>query len=148
MKILMIMMTLFLFSCINNNNKKEQSIEDNFYISKGSYDAARIPLIKPYELIRLNGSSEWVLNLFTIPGSISNVKQVSVNGGLIFLHSGETYCSNEKVKESWVIINPDKNEERCFSNQNEFEMSAKRKIKFDVPDLVFKEFNKNGTIVW
>ncbi len=148
MKILMIMIALFLFSCINNNRKKEQSIEDNFYKSKGSYDAARIPLIKPYELIRLNGSNEWVLNLFEIPGSISNVKEISVNEGLIFLHSGETYCNNEKVKESWVIINPAKNEERCFSHQNEFEMSAKKKIRFDIPDYIFKEFNKKGNIVW
>jgi hypothetical protein len=147
MKILTSIITLFLFSCINNNIK-EQPIVDNFYISKGSYDATRIPLIKPYQLIRLNGSIEWVLNLFAIPGSISNVTEVSVNEGLIFLHSGETYCNNEKVKESWVIINPGKNVELCFSNQNEFELAAKKKIKFVASDLVFKEFNKNGNIVW
>lgn len=148
MRIIIILISFSLFSCVNNNKKKEPIIEDNFYTSKGSYDAVRIPLIKPYELIKLNGSNEWVLNLFEIPGSVSNVKEVSVKEGLIFLHSGESYCNNEKVKESWIIINPSNTLEQCFSHQDEFKRSVKTKITFTVPDTIYKEFNHKGKINW
>ncbi len=142
------MLTLSLFSCFNNNNKKDQGEEDNFYVSKGSYDAVRIPLIKPYELIKLNGSNEWNLNLVEIPGSVSNVNEVSIKGNFIFLRSGESYCNNEKVKKSWVIIDTKNKSEQCFNRQEDFENVNKEDTNFKVPDIVYKEFNDKGEIIW
>jgi len=136
------------FSCFNNNNKKVESQGNNFYVNKGSYDGVRIPLIKPYELIKLNGSSEWILNLVEIPGSVSRVNGVYVKGNTIFLHSGESYCNNEKVKESWVVIDAEKKVEECFYLQESFEDKNKGSIDFREPDIVYKEFNDKGKIVW
>lgn len=147
-KAFLIMSMFSFFSCFNNNNKKVENQGDNFYVNKGSYDAVRIPLIKPYELIKLNGSSEWNLNLVEIPGSVSKVNGVSVKGNTIFLHSGESYCNNEKVKESWVVIDVERKVEECFNLQESFEDKNKGSIDFREPDNVYKEFNDKGKIVW
>lgn len=48
------LLTNLLWSCKNTRNKS--ATKDKFYTDKGSWDAVRIPLIKPYELLRLNGA--------------------------------------------------------------------------------------------
>lgn len=113
--IILILSFLVIISC-KGSKKKNLVSEDNFYTNKSFMDAVRIPLLKPYELIKLNSSSEWVLSLVSIPGSISNVKEVAVNDGQILLHSGETYCNNELVAEAWFIIDVNKKTERGFDN--------------------------------
>lgn len=148
MKNAFLFMTIFsLFSCFNSDNKTPKKV-DRFYVSKGSYDAIRIPLIKPYELIKLNGSNEWSLNLVQIPGSVSNIEGISVKGDFIFLYSGESYCNNEKVKESWVIIDTQKKIEQCFSIKKNFETQIEGSPNFREPDVVYKEFNDNNKIIW
>lgn len=142
------MSILSLFSCSNNNDKKLEKKVDNFYVSKGSYDAVRIPLIKPYEIIKLNGSNEWSLNLVEIPGSVSNVNGVSVKKNFIFLHSGESYCNDQKVKESWVIIDTENKSEQCYNRKKDFDTQIKGSTEFKSPDIVYKEFNDKSKIIW
>ena len=143
------MVVILLFSsCRNRQEGKGSSNRDPFYTSKGSYDAVRIPLIKPYVLLKLNGDSSWRMNLVETPGSISDVRGVLVRDNFIFLQAGESYCNDEKAKESWAIIQVLDKSEKCFLNQELFEAQSKGHITFKNPDLVYKEFNEKGTYSW
>jgi hypothetical protein len=155
MKLILAIISCSLLTCTNTNPKNEkgkEKVEDNFYVNKGSYDAIRIPLIKPYELIKLNGSSEWTMNLWEVPGSVSNVKEISVKNKLIMIHADETYCNNNKVKEAWIVINPAKKIEQCFDHKKGFEdfltsLQLNPETLY-VPDKVYEKFNANGKVVW
>ena len=142
-------MSLF-FGCKERKSKKS---EDKFYThTTSSWDAVRIPLIKPYELIRTNGSMEWTMNLNTIPGSVSNIKEVNVLKNVIVIHSGETYCNNEKVQEAWVLVMPDKNIEQCFESKQDFDKQLSSlqisNPKFYAADKIYDQFDKNKKIDW
>ena len=149
MRKLILTMGLFsLLSCFNRHEKKDQYSKDAFYTSKGSYDAVRIPLIKPYELMKLNGDSTWVMNLIETPGSVSHIRGVSVRGNFIFLKAGESYCNNESVKASWTIIDVLQRTEKCFKDQESFAEASKVQITFRDPNVVYKEFNDKGRLYW
>lgn len=112
---------IYIFLACNNAVKKND-IKDNFYTqTNASWDAIRIPLVKPYELLKLNGSEEWVMNLQETAGSVSNVKEINVIQNIIVIHSGETYFNNAKVNEAWFIITPGKHLEKGFAEKEEFE---------------------------
>lgn len=51
----------FLYSCENRSQSK-----DVFYSKKRGLDYERIPLIRRYDLMRLNGSKEWGMNMKTV----------------------------------------------------------------------------------
>lgn len=147
-KLIIIVAVYSFFSCFNGQDKKGAKNIDPFYKSRGSYDAIRIPLVKPYELVKLNGDSSWNLNLLESPGSVARIKGVFIKEHLIFLQAGDSYCNNELVKESWTIINVLDKSERCFNDQKSFEDESHGHINFKVPDLVYKEFSETGDIFW
>jgi hypothetical protein len=158
----MLMKTLFLigYSCFFmyafwgcNNATKKEDVKDNFYTkTNASWDAVRIPLIKPYELLKLNGSKEWDMNLQEIPGSVSNVKEVNVLQDIIVIHSGETYCNNAKVNEAWFAIMPEKHTEKGFEKKEDFDKYVSSlqiaNPKFYDADNVYHVFSINKAIDW
>jgi hypothetical protein len=130
---------------------KHNSVKDKFYTDRGSWDAARIPLIKPYELLRLNGSEEWTMNL-EAPGSVSNIKEINVSGNVIVIHAGQTYCNNIEVSEAWFIIIPNKHIEKGFDNIQDFDkhlasLGNKDRKLHDVKK-VYEVFNSKGKVDW
>ena len=135
------------------NVRKEKKVEDNFYTkTNSSWDAIRLPLIKPYELIKLNGSNEWNMNLQETPGSISDIKGINVIGNIIVIHSGETYCNNEKVGEAWFAVVPEKHVEKGFNKKEDFDnyifILKISDIKFRNVDKVYDSFMVNKKIDW
>lgn len=132
---------------------KKDKVEDKFYSNKSSsWDASRIPLIKPYEMLKLNGSNEWTMNLVDIPGSVSNIKEVNVLQNIIVIHAGETYCNNAKVQEAWFIIIPEKHIEKGFEKKEDFDkyLSSLQVIepKLYNVDKISEDFNKSKKIDW
>src|SRR5256885_4935313 len=125
MKILMLIAFAYFFMGLLwgcRDVRKDNKVEDKFSSEKySSWDALRIPLIKPYEMLKLNGSNEWSMNLVEIPASVSNIKEINVLQNIIIIYSGETYCNNTKVQEAWFIIIPSKHLEKGFEMKVDFD---------------------------
>jgi hypothetical protein len=146
--LLFFFLTNVLWGCINPANHNADN--DNFYTDKGSWDAVRIPLIKPYELLRLNGNSEWTMNL-DAPSSVTNIKEINIVGDVIVIHSGQTYCNNVEVSEAWFVVVPNKHIEKGFDNKlafNKYLLSLGHKAGFQNVEKVFQIFNRRGKIDW
>jgi hypothetical protein len=141
---------LLFFDC--KGIKKQRKMQDDFYTrSNASWDASRLPLVRPYELLRLNGSKEWEMNLRKIPGSVSNIKEVSVFQNIIMIHSGETYCNNAKVEEAWFVIIPEKDIEKGFEKKEGYDkyLSLLHVIStLYNADTVYGFFQRNKKINW
>jgi hypothetical protein len=132
---------------------KQNIGQDNFYTkSNVSWDASRLPLIKPYEAIKLNGTDKWSINLQDIPGSISNVKEINIIKNTIIIHAGETYCNNEKVQEAWFIIIPEKHIENGFQQKIDFDkyLLSIKISNYQLYDIgyIFKKFYINKELDW
>ena len=152
MKAVFFIITLaFFFSC---KGKKKENVthEDAFYTSKGSYDAFRIPIIKPYELIKLKGTKEWMMNFSLTPSSASNIRGVALVDSIILIKSGETYCNYKLVNEAWFIVNLRKKTEKGFEFQEEFQGLINElrlpQVKFLAPDDLYRAFENGNTINW
>lgn len=55
--------TMLLNSCDLFKSRKKDNYRDAFYSNKGGFDRPRIPLIKPYELLKVG--AEWRMELLT-----------------------------------------------------------------------------------
>jgi hypothetical protein len=110
----------------NGCHRRHQAkiFKDPFYTqSNDSWDATRIPLIKPYQLLQLNGKKEWEMNFFYYPGAISNVKEIDIKDSCILIHRGKTFTrdtSIEEAAEAWFIVSPQDSVERGFRDQRLF----------------------------
>lgn len=108
-----IILALF-FLCSCSDNVKIST--DDFYTRGGGLDYVRIPFIKPYEALLLNGNLEWEMNLKyeMAASSVSNIKKVNIVQNLILLYSNNTYLNGNKVKEAWFVIIPHQHIEKGF----------------------------------
>lgn len=151
-----IISSIFLLSCNFNKRKEKKIIDNNFYSNLGGLGRARIPLIEPYELLKVSGD-EWRLelqhpDLLTL--SIHNVKGVFVNDGVIAIYSkGGTEVLNKLHDSAWFIIKVDRGLEKAFDSQEAFKeeyekLITKRNINLYLPDSLYKLFEKNGKITW
>lgn len=147
--LLLFLLTNVLWGC--KNAVHHGTVKDNFYTDKGSWDASRIPLIKPYELLKLNGTQEWIMNL-EAPGSVTNIKEINVIKDIIVIHAGQTYCNNVEVPEAWFVIVPDKHIEKGFDSKPNFNKYLRalghNNEELQNVEKVFQIFNSQGKIDW
>lgn len=144
-------MVLLLVGC-KGSDTQSNSVDVFYQGSTASWDALRIPLIKPYEALKLNGSNEWIVSLKQTVGAATNIKELNVVDNLIVLHSGNSYCNYEEVDEAWYLIIPVKQQEVCFLSEREFSkyLDSRQiaKPKFHPVDTVFGQFTKTNKIDW
>lgn len=157
----LIIVSLVLFSCrfSSNDGKKDTGKDtgkDTFYSDLGGMGRARIPLIKPYELLKVS-SNEWRLELLNpelLSLSIHNVKGINVQDGIILVYSeGGTEFLNKQHQKAWFIITPTLGLERGFSEEEKFsdeveKSKTRMKIPFYNPDSLYKRFEENRKINW
>lgn len=95
---------------------------DTFYTRRVGFDYIRIPLIKPYEAVLLNGQKEWIMNLRNEgpTSSVINIKQIGVGNRVIVLHSENSNLNGTKVNEAWFVIIPTRHIEQGFETRAEF----------------------------
>lgn len=115
---------LYLASCRQTNT---------FNTRRGGFDYIRIPLIKPYEALLLNGKKEWGMNLYNgaLNSSIVNIKSVNIVNHAILLNSRNTNLNGQKINEAWFVVIPSKHIEQGFASHKDY-------VKF---------LNENGIIV-
>ncbi len=152
MKILFLSLCVFLsLSCRHKSNRIRT---DKFYTRPySSWDAVRIPLIRPYALLRLNGNKDWNMNEATIADTICfcNIEEVNViQQKIVILHSKEPNNDDD----SWFIIIPAIKIEKAFKNKEDFEkyLSLCHLGRFNYKiynvDSVYTVFLKNNKIDW
>ena len=116
--LLAIVLILIISSC----NSTPKGV-DPFYTNKGEWDDAEIPVIKPYQLIILNGRDDWMMNLeqWTFSSSLGDVKKINVINNYIFAFSKDTYFNHQAPgKEVWAVINPSQKIEKGFLTHDEY----------------------------
>lgn len=152
-----ILVLLFSGCEFSKHRNKVTDGNDNFYSDLGGLGRQRIPLIKPYELLKVS-DHEWRLELQQ-PGlltlSIHNVQGVLVKDGVIAIHSsGGTEFLNKQHDNAWFIINPEIASEKAFDNEDSFKenflqsAAPGQTLRFYSPDTLYKEFELKGKIVW
>jgi hypothetical protein len=147
-------MVLALNSCHRRHQAKMS--KDAFYTqSNDSWDGTRIPLIKPYQLRRLNGETKWDMNFLHYPGEISNVREIDIKDSCILIHSGKTFTrdtSNEQAAEAWFIVIPQDSVEQGFRHQGLFQQFLQDHHivtpMWHNVDSVFTAFDRTQRIEW
>lgn len=138
------------------NKSKMNNTNDTFYSDLGGLDRPRIPLIKPYELLKVS-ATEWRLELQNpdlLVLSIHNVKGVYIYDSLIAIYSkGEVEFQNKLHEKAWFLIEPRRGLEKAFENELTFndaysKLKNGQKIHFYSPDSLYKSFEEQRKIVW
>jgi hypothetical protein len=122
-KILIFLIILsFVASCIISCKNKADKDVDEFYTTKGEWDAGRIPFLKPYEAINATKESGWSMNLEgkDLDTGFPNIKKANVVNGIILLYSTNTILHGIDVKQSWHVIIPGKHIEKGFASHQEY----------------------------
>jgi hypothetical protein len=136
---------------------------DSFYLGAGEFDSDRIPLIKPYELIRMRPAHEygWILRFdlsyANNPIQIDNVKDVrliAVENEIVMVYSPFLDIHEERtgVDESWFMFNPEDETQEGFELESDFLDFVK---SYDIhnpewlsPDDAFKIFTRTECLPW
>lgn len=127
-KIIVLGLFLITFLGCNNVFKKNEKkvIQEEVYTSRGGWDWIRVPLLKPYEVKKIDPDIEkntWVLNFKRQlrNHAATNVKQVNVIDSTIYIACGDsTLFDFQYVKSAWYIISLKKNYEIGFTVESEF----------------------------
>jgi hypothetical protein len=126
---------------------------NNFYAYGGDWDAARIPLMKPYEIIILNGQQYGDMNLNS-DSETSGIQRVNVVNGIILVYSTNSILYGvDSVKQVWRIVIPAKHIEEGFNNHDEYrDYLGKLGFKYEprLHDLQSAEdyFNTHDVMDW
>lgn len=139
--------------------EKSNVQEDLFYSNnEGILDRCRIPLLKPYELIKVS-VSEWAMDLQTpaLALAVHNIKGVNVNRDKILLHSqgGTDLRIGQDIghyNEAWVIVDVTKKEEKAFVVYEKYKDTLAAMGLNDTvlvsPEKVYETFKKTGQLKW
>lgn len=144
-----------LYACNPLEKKTDNVKRDVFYTDKGGFDRPRIPLIKPYELVKVS-SSEWRMELLStdlLALSVHNIKGVSIDSSRIFLYSeGGTEVRNNQYNKAWFIVDATTGKEKAILGYQDFYSEVTSlglsQILLHSPDSVYRAFNSSGIIEW
>jgi len=135
---------------------------DDFYKGSTDGDLVRIPLLEPYELIKIKGFEEidlptksWFLN-FHYAGDTTIYKgsrqvavdEINVEKGVIYSHS----FPFSRDKDSYVAIVPAEKSENVFNNKEQWENYLKSKgiakPKLYSVEVIWPKFKSEGITPW
>lgn len=148
--------------------QNEKRKEEFFYEDTGDWDAMRLPLVYPYEILKLDQKLEinqklgWSMKLYVPPEekdlhyyTIHDVQGVSVENRIIMIYSsysgGVDPWSGQKILY-WFILVPDERIEKGFETKTEF-LSFVKKYGIDQPnwmspDMAYNRFVSTGCLEW
>ena len=137
---------------------------DNFYWAVDGWDYSVIPLIKPFLLIKLQGSEEWELstgfNKFD-EISISKIDNINVINNYISGHKANEIrdFDNRKINipEYWFIIDTQKGVKSDspalikFNKESDFKAELKNlnlPEEMLTPDALFEQYKTDPVLPW
>jgi hypothetical protein len=153
---IIILFFVIIFSSCNQFKNKDK-YEDDFYNSYSGSDYNRLPLIKPFEALKLKGEKYWRLNTsnnLNPIGTTSPVDSINVVGNYIFGHClkyQDEDLKGYKTPEQWFIIDIEKNKMTFYKKDSQLYNYLKTKSIQDkllfVDDLT-KGFKENYYLPW
>jgi hypothetical protein len=156
MKFLYFSLITAVLTLVNLSCSHKQTKEDPYYTSHGDWDNVRLPLVKPYEAIVLNGSHDWIVQ--TTPNvdwffSAPNTRKLNVIQRVIFLYCTKTLLSGQDAKEAWFVLMPDKHIEKGFATHLAYQdylnsIGMEHEPKLYPIDQVAMYFGEHDTIDW
>ncbi len=144
---------------IKNNPDKDK---DAFYIEDSGFDYVRFPLLKPYEVISLDGKKSWNMKGGTKPKTFNDVNDIFgikkiniINDNVIICYcEDEPIIAGEKKSKAWFVILTDKSVTRGFINEEDFTEYLKeqgtegKQIQWKTPEELFKRFSDTYCLPW
>lgn len=142
---------------------KRQPERDDFYETKGGWDWIRVPLIKPYEALKIDPevqTNPWVINLFS-PNLVNtdHVRKICVKDSILYIISGmvagtgdSTSLGTRNLPTVWFIINSKQKTEKGFKSAKEFDKYIVEN-NYPLPDwhdidTLFHNLSNGGKLPW
>ena len=172
---LLIILLTALFSCHKTEKMKEKlfperpyekSHIDNFYWADSGWDYISIPLIKPYQLQQLQGSTVWMLDAHnpslkietfhgknTVLSSFDPIDMFNIKDFYIYGSQGKKLDFDEKEEfpKLWFIINSETKEVRAYEKKMDFLYELKKlnlPEEFLTPDEVYEQYKNDPVLPW
>ncbi|WP_182043951.1 hypothetical protein [Moheibacter lacus] len=130
---------------------------DEYYTRISGIDYQRIPLIKPFELIKMKGNNSWSLNTSQLPkeaGDLSPIDLIYCTDSFIYGYKSD-YQDPEweqyKTPESWFVIDISNSKLITYTNESDFintNVTFIEKVKMKSPDFYFNSFKKEYILPW
>lgn len=127
--------------------------DDIYYTNKGAMDYKRIPLIKPYHVMRTDG--DWSLKFkfeYMIDGNSFKVDKLNVLDTVIIIYHDPELKSNSDTLGSWAFLVPGDSTEVRFNNIKDFSDSLEyytaKPVSFLPVASVWEQFEKTGYLQW
>jgi hypothetical protein len=151
------LLALLLTSCRGQGEPKNgnQKQVDEFYTVTGGWDWIRVPLLKPYEVKKIDPNIEtntWYIAYGKIDNAI-NVKSVSVIDSIIYAYCCDSTLLDYKyVKSAWFIFDTKQDIKQGFPSEAEFNQYINDN-KYPVPqwhdiDSLSKALGNGGKVPW
>jgi hypothetical protein len=132
---------------------------DPFYQSSGEIDSLRVPLLDPYEAIKINDGG-WFIDLNPYINEefclgINDAKKISIESGRVYVYSDYVQPEgiNVEVKNfHWFIMDVVEGKEIVFDTEEEF-LQYQQENGYEDPqwmtlDDTFTEFEGTGCLPW
>jgi hypothetical protein len=143
---------------------------DPFYNVNDDFSMPRIPLIKPIEAERLDGSSPWGVFLPDGPSvrvpdregivyydyNIEELEKFAVSNGIIMAYS--VYVNKDAdayIQENyyyWFVVIPEKKISDGFHTEDQFRQYIQtlgiENLDWQTPDEAFDQFRRTGCLEW
>lgn len=154
---------IIILAIMNGCSKNEMHFRNNdpFYRSSGEIDFLRLPLLKPYDVIKGSDEHGWTIDLFSPSNesshylSVFHSKKIAVENGKIFVYTNSSEQGNKGRNEKnlfWFILNPENEKEIGFSSEDEFlsyiESNGLNEPKWIDIDKAYEQFNETGCLNW
>jgi hypothetical protein len=147
---------------------QKEANKDRFYEASG-LDAMRVPLIKPYEMLKIDyekpgwWSLGWSVMLHISPSekevyyylNINDIKKIAVENRVIMIYSTDAkevrIDAGQKILY-WFVLIPDEKIETGFGTEVEF-LSFVQGYGIQIPnwvepDAAYEQFDKTGCLDW
>ncbi|WP_046246091.1 hypothetical protein [Hymenobacter terrenus] len=150
-------LALLLAGCAPEVKNPDGSPAEAFYTESSIGDGVRLPLLKPYEILRLTGETHWLMNCFNGLGSIDQVNKVAVVDSVMVLYAAGKIADKLResyISEAWYVIIPAKKVELQFDHRKDFVAYLRTlhvdpaRVRLYPIDSVFASFERKYPIDW
>lgn len=159
---ILLLISIFVFVSCNLVEEKPENVVA-FYFDVGGFDYSRIPLIKPFELIKVD--KEWNINTSLLPyekfknvsiyrsyGDFGPIDSIYCKDSIIYGHKGffEYKAFGVDIPEWWFLIDMADSNIYSYENRADFIKSLQNQadIRFMTPDSLHKIFYEDYILPW
>ena len=156
-KFLAILLSVMVVGCLDKKGETNKLIIDDYYTRGTGWDYQRIPLVKPFELVKMKKNDSWSLNTHELPNyasDISPIKLINISEKYIFGYKKQYQSSNLpqfKTPEKWFILDVGRNKLLVYDSEKRFKATLSKKgiefVLFD-PFEIQRTFKEERILPW